>query len=246
MVGKALARQIKPCDTPRWLEWLFMNFFADMNTEIARFNMVEQQIRTWQVLDKNVLSLLSQLERQWFVPSAYHGLAYSDTEIPLGHGEHMLPPRVDARLLQDLGLQLHEQVLEIGTGSGYLTALLAQSCAHVTSLECHGELLAQAQKNLQRADIHNVRLLQNQGVPAQLPHASFDAVLLGGSVARVPDELLKLLKPAGRLLAVVGEEPIMQTTLVQRQADGTGHSRVLWDVVIPRLHGFAESAVFQF
>ena len=223
-----------------------MNFLAEMNTEIARFNMVEQQIRTWQVLDKNVLSLLSQLERQWFVPSAYHALAYSDTEIPLGHGEFMLPPRVEARLLQDLGLQPHEQVLEIGTGSAYLTALLALSCAHVTSLECHAELLSQAQQNLQNADIHNVRLLQSQGVPTQLPHASFDAVVLGGSVAKVPDELLKLLKPAGRLLAVVGEEPIMQTTLVQRQADGTGHGRVLWDVVIPRLHGFAESAIFQF
>lgn len=223
-----------------------MNFFAEMNTEIARFNMVEQQIRTWQVLDKNVLARLSRLERQWFVPSAFHALAYSDTEIPIGHGEHMLPPRVDARLLQDLGLQAHEQVLEIGTGTGYLTALLALSCAHVTSLECHADLLAQAQKNLQQADIHNVRLLHNQGVPRALPPSTFDAIVLGGSVATVPDELLTLLKPSGRLLAVVGEEPIMQTTLVKRQADGTGHSRVLWDVVTPRLHGFAENTAFQF
>jgi len=223
-----------------------MTSLAEMNTEIARFNMVEQQIRTWQVLDKKVLALLSQLERQWFVPTAYHALAYSDTEIPIGHGEQMLPPRVDARLLQDLGLQPHEHVLEIGTGTGYLTALLAQSCAHVTSLECHADLLAQAQQNLQRADIHNVRLLINQGMPKPLPAASFDAVLLGGSVATVPNELLSLLKPTGRLLAVVGDEPIMQTTLVQRQADGTGHSRVLWDVVTPRLHGFVETPVFQF
>jgi len=223
-----------------------MNFLAEMNTEIARFNMVEQQIRTWQVLDQHVLALLSQLEREWFVPSAYHALAYSDTEIPIGHGEHMLAPRVEARLLQDLGLQAHEQVLEIGTGSGYLTALLALSCAHVTSLECHADLLTQAQKNLQRANIHNVRLLQNQGVPQPLPHATFDAMVLGGSVAMVPDELLTLLKPSGRLLAVVGDEPIMQTTLVKRQTDGTGHSRVLWDVVIPRLHGFADSTAFQF
>jgi len=223
-----------------------MNFLAEMNTEIARFNMVEQQIRTWQVLDKNVLARLSQLERQWFVPSAFHALAYSDTEIPIGHGEHMLPPRVDARLLQDLGLQAHEQVLEIGTGTGYLTALLALSCAHVTSLECHADLLAQAQKNLQQADIHNVRLLHNQGVPRTLPTSTFDAIVLGGSVATVPDELLTLLKPSGRLLAVVGEEPIMHATLVNRQADGTGHSRVLWDVVTPRLHGFAENTAFQF
>jgi protein-L-isoaspartate(D-aspartate) O-methyltransferase len=223
-----------------------MTSLAEMNTQIARFNMVEQQIRTWQVLDTQVLARLSQLERQWFVPTAYHALAYSDTEIPIGHGEHMLPPRVDARLLQDLGLQAHEHVLEIGTGTGYLTALLALSCAHVTSLECHADLLAQAQQHLQRADIHNVRLLINQGMPQQLPAASFDAVVLGGSVACVPAELLALLKPAGRLLAVVGDEPMMQTTLVQRQTDGTGHSRVLWDVVIPRLHGFAQTPAFHF
>ncbi|MFM7801381.1 MAG: protein-L-isoaspartate O-methyltransferase family protein, partial [Limnohabitans sp.] len=173
-------------------------------------------------------------------------LAYSDTEIPIGHGEYMLPPRVDARLLQDLRLQPHEHVLEIGTGTGYLTALLALSCAHVTSLECHADLLAQAQKNLQHADIHNVRLLHSPGFPQILSPASFDAMVLGGSVAMVPDELLKLLKPAGRLLAVVGEEPIMQTTLVQCKADGTGHGRVLWDVVTPRLHGFAVNTAFQF
>ena len=217
-----------------------------MNTQIARFNMVEQQIRPWQVLDLRVLDLLKQMDRHVFVPSAFQSLAYSDTEIPLAHGECMLPPRVDARLLQDLALLSHEKVLEIGTGSGYLTALIAQSCAHVTSLECQPDLLAQAQQNLRHLGIHNVDLQISQGVPSHVKDAPFDAIVLGGSVASVPESLLSLLSPQGRLLAVVGDEPIMQATRVVRQPDGSGHSTPLWDVVIPRLHGFAETPQFHF
>ena len=223
-----------------------MTSLAEMNTEIARFNMVEQQIRTWQVLDKKVLALLSQLERQWFVPAAYHALAYSDTEIPIGHGEQMLPPRVDARLLQNLGLQPHEHVLEIGTGTGYLTALLARSCAHVTSLECHADFIAPAQQRLHACGIRNVDLRHSEGIPAQTTVQTYDAIVLGGSVASVPLALLAMLKPGGRLLGVIGEEPVMCATRVVRQADGQGHSQTLWDVVVPRLHGFAEKTAFHF
>lgn len=217
-----------------------------MNPQVARFNMIEQQIRTWEVLDKQVLARLDRLDRKDFVPAAYQSLAYSDIEIPIGHGEHMLAPRVDARLLQDLALQPHETVLEIGTGSGYLTALLALSCAHVTSLECHADFIPAARQRLEHAGIFNVDILHGQGVPASVAHAPFDAILLSGSVASVPNALLTLLKPTGRLLAVVGEEPVMQTTLIQRYADGSSHARVLWDVVIPRLHGFTENSAFHF
>jgi protein-L-isoaspartate(D-aspartate) O-methyltransferase len=217
-----------------------------MNTERALFNMVEQQIRTWNVLDQQVLAHLAQLDRQIFVPAAYASLAYSDTEIPLGHGEHMLAPRVDARLLQDLKLQPHERVLEIGTGSGYLTALLALSCAQVVSLECHADLVASAQQHLAQAGIHNAQVRLSQGIPSGLSDAGFDAMVLGGSVAEVPDELLNLLKPQGRILAVVGDEPMMHATRITRQADGSGHSQILWDVVTPRLHGFAEHSSFHF
>lgn len=223
-----------------------MNFHTAMNPQVARFNMIEQQIRTWEVLDKQVLARLDRLERQNFVPAAYQSLAYSDTEIPIGHGEHMLAPRVDARLLQDLALQPHETVLEIGTGSGYLTALLALSCAHVTSLECQADFIPAARQRLEHASLFNVDILHSQGVPASVAHAPFDAIVLSGSVARVPDALLNLLKPTGRLLAVVGEEPVMQTTLIQRHTDGSSHARVLWDVVIPRLHGFTENSAFHF
>jgi len=223
-----------------------MNSHPTMNPQVARFNMIEQQIRTWEVLDKQVLARLDRLDRQNFVPAAYQSLAYSDTEIPIGHGEHMLAPRVDARLLQDLAPQTHEKVLEIGTGSGYLTALLALSCAHVTSLECQADFIPAARQRLEQASLFNVDVLHSQGVPASVAHAPFDAIVLSGSVARVPAALLNLLKPTGRLLAVVGEEPVMQTTLIQRHADGSSHARVLWDVVIPRLHGFTENSAFHF
>jgi len=217
-----------------------------MNTELARFNMVEQQIRPWNVLDHAVLEQLSFLDRSLFLPSAFEELAYSDTEIPLLHGETMLAPRVAARLAQDLLLKPSDNVLEIGTGSGYLTALLASLSATVLSLECHADLLEHAITHLQQAGIANAQLLHSSGVPTDLPQASFDAIVLTGSVAQVPTELLELLNAGGRLMAVVGEEPIMQATRFTRASHGDVHSQVVWDVVLPRLHGFAQTPAFQF
>ena len=215
-----------------------------MNTQLARFNMVEQQIRPWSVLNLNVLEQLSQLDRSLFVPAAYQEVAYSDTEIPLAHGEVMLAPRVAARLAQDLLLQPSDTVIEIGTGSGYLTALLASLSSKVVSLECHADLLATAKTQLQSAGLRNVELRQSNGVPQNLSPA--EAIVLTGSVAHVPEELLNLLKPGGRLIAVVGEEPMMQATRFTRGSHGDMHSQVLWDVVLPRLHGFAQTPAFQF
>jgi protein-L-isoaspartate(D-aspartate) O-methyltransferase len=215
-----------------------------MNTQLARFNMVEQQIRPWSVLNLHVLEQLSQLDRSLFVPAAYQEVAYSDTEIPLAHGEVMLAPRVAARLAQDLLLQPTDTVIEIGTGSGYLTALLASLSSKVVSLECHADLLATAKTQLQSAGLRNVELRQSNGVPQNLSPA--EAIVLTGSVAHVPEELLQLLKPGGRLIAVVGEEPMMQATRFTRGSHGDMHSQVLWDVVLPRLHGFAQTPAFQF
>ena len=217
-----------------------------MNTELARFNMVEQQIRPWNVLDHAVLEQLSFVDRSLFVPSNFVELAYSDTEIPLLHGQTMLAPRVAARLAQDLLLKPTDRVLEIGTGSGYLTALLASLSATVLSLECHADLLEHAITHLQQAGIANTQLRQSSGVPTDLPQASFDAIVLTGSVAQVPTELLELLKAGGRLMAVVGEEPIMQATRFTRASHGDIHTQVMWDVVLPRLHGFAQAPAFQF
>lgn len=217
-----------------------------MNTELARFNMVEQQIRPWNVLDHAVLEALSFIDRCLFVPVAFQDLAYSDTEIPLSHGETMLAPRVAARLAQDLLLKPSDHVLEIGTGSGYLTALLASLSNNVLSLESRADILEQAQVHLQQAGIANAQLRHSSGVPIDLPRASFDSVVLTGSVAQVPEDVLSLLKPGGRLLAVVGEEPMMQATRYTLSSRGDVHTQVLWDVVLPRLHGFTQAPAFQF
>ena len=215
-----------------------------MNFDLARFNMVEQQIRPWNVLDLTVLEKLSQLDRCLFMPADFHDVAYSDTEIPLLHGETMLAPRVAARLAQDLLLKPSDSVLEIGTGSGFLSALLGNLAHKVVSLECHADLLAQAQIHLQQVGVSNVELRHSSGIPSFISH--FDAIVLTGSVAQVPKELLQMLELGGRLLAVVGEEPMMQATRLTRNSHGDLHTQVLWDVVLPRLHGFVETPVFQF
>jgi protein-L-isoaspartate(D-aspartate) O-methyltransferase len=214
--------------------------------EQARFNMVEQQIRPWQVLDTAVLHTLQHMARELFVPIAYQALAYTDTEIPLGHGEEMLPPRVDARLLHDVHLQPTDKVLEIGTGSGYLTALLADRSHHVLSLEINPELHTHARANLQRAGITNVDLRLADGSAGAADAGPFDAIVLGGSVHEVPQELLQQLKVDGRLIAIVGEEPVMQATLFTRTGVSAWDQRVLWDTIAPRLLGFTEPSRFHF
>jgi protein-L-isoaspartate(D-aspartate) O-methyltransferase len=218
-----------------------------MNTqEQARFNMVEQQIRPWQVLDAQVLTVLSNVPREFFVPPAYQALAYADTEIPLGHGETMVPPRVDARLMHDLQLKGTEKVLEIGTGSGYLAALLAGRAQRVVSLEINPELASNARNNLQRAGITNVDVRVADGSTGASGDAPFDAIVLGGSVAEVPQALLQQLKVGGHLLAIVGQEPVMVATLYTRTADAAWSTQALWDHTAPRLQGFTEPSRFKF
>jgi protein-L-isoaspartate(D-aspartate) O-methyltransferase len=218
-----------------------------MNThEQARFNMVEQQIRPWQVLDKAALSVLSQLPRELFVPQAYQALAYTDTEIPLTNGRSMLPPRVDARLMHDLELTGSEKVLAIGVGSGYLCALVAGRAQRVIGLEMDAELAATARDNLQRAGVTHVDLRVADGSQGASGDAPFDAIVLGGSVAEVPQNLLQQLKVGGRLLAIVGQDPVMCATLFTRTGDAAWTSKALWDTTAPRLQGFAEPSRFQF
>ena len=218
-----------------------------MNTqEQARFNMVEQQIRPWQVLDAQVLTVLSNVQRELFVPQAYQALAYTDTDIPLGHGEAMAPPRVAARLMHDLHLTGTEKVLEIGTGSGYMAALLAGRAQRVVSLEINPELASNARNNLQRAGITNVDVRVADGSTGASGDAPFDAIVLGGSVAEVPQALLQQLAIGGRLLAIVGQDHVMAATLFTRTADAAWSSKALWDHTAPRLQGFAEPTRFKF
>ncbi len=222
-----------------------------MNIEQARFNMIEQQIRPWEVLDPTVLELLAVIRREDFVPLAYRSMAFMDTEVPLPSGsspalQHMLPPRVEARLLQELDVRKHERVLEIGTGSGFMAALLAHRAQHVTTLEIDPELARTAQQNLADAGVMNVSVLEadgSGGLPAEGP---FDVILLSGSVADVPPALLAQLKIGGRLAAVVGQLPIMRARLTTRTGEHDFRSTDLFDTVAPRLRGFDEPSRFSF
>jgi len=217
-----------------------------MNTQQARFNMVEQQIRPWQVPDPQVLTVLSNVQRELFVPQAYQALAYTDTDIPLGLGQAMSPPRVAARLMHDLHLTGTEKVLEIGTGSGYLAALLASRAQRVVSLEIDAELASNARNNLQRAGITNVDVRVADGSHGAAGDAPFDAIVLGGSVAEVPEALLQQLKVGGHLIAIVGHDHVMAATLFTRTADAAWSSKALWDHTAPRLQGFTEPSRFKF
>jgi len=217
-----------------------------MNIEQARFNMIEQQIRPWEVLDQGVLSLLAVVKREDFVPPACRALAFFDTEVPLPEGQAMLAPKVEARLLQALHVARHERVLEIGAGSGHMAALLAHKAQQVISLEIRPTLVALARANLRRAGIANAMVLEadgSRGLPAEAP---FEVIVLSGSVAAVPQVLLDQLKPGGRLLAIVGNEPVMQATLITRVAAAQFKREALFDTVAPRLQGFAEPAPFRF
>jgi len=214
--------------------------------EQARFNMVEQQIRPWQVLDPAVLHTLQHIARELFVPVAFQALAYTDTDIPIGHGQTMVAPRIDARLLHDVKLTPTDKVLEIGTGSGYLTALLADRSQHVVSLEINPQLHGNARANLQRAGIHNVDVRLADGSAGAAEDGPFDAIVLGGSIHEVPPVLLQQLKIGGRLIAIVGEEPVMQATLYTRSSESAWDHRELWDTSAPRLMGFPEPSRFHF
>lgn len=224
-----------------------------MNVEQARFNMIEQQIRPWDVLDAHVLDLLAAVRREDFVPPAHRALAFADLEIPLKPGEQavargqvMLAPRVEARMLQDLQVAKHEKVLEIGTGSGFMAALLGHRAQRVLSLEIDDELARTAHANLQRAGVLNVEVRTADGARTDLSaHGPFDVIVLSGSVAELPDALLALLKPGGRLMAIVGDEPVMRATLVQRTEAGLASSQP-WDTIAPRLLNFPEPLRFRF
>lgn len=219
-----------------------------MDLNQARFNMIEQQIRPWEVLDPQVLALLSVVRREDFVPLAHKALAFVDMEIPLGSAPNqvMLAPRVQARLLQDLAVEKTDKVLDIGTGSGFMAALLANQAAHVLSLEINADLAAQAQANLQKTGVSNVTVRNADGSLGAAADGPFDVILLNGSVAEVPAALLQQLTVGGRLAAIVGDEPMMRATLITRTSESSWTTTEPWDCNAPRLSGFPEHSRFQF
>ena len=217
-----------------------------MNIEQARFNMIEQQIRPWDVLDPGVLALLAMVKREDFVPAAYRSLAFIDTQVPLPGGQCMLEPKVEARLLQELAIHKHENVLEIGAGSGFMAALLGHKAQQVTTIEINAELATLASTNLERTGVVNVTVHHADGSHGLPSEAPFDAIVLSGSVADVPPSLLAQLKIGGRLAATVGQHPIMRAMLFTRSSEHSFTSVALFDTVAPRLSGFAEPSRFKF
>ena len=221
-----------------------------MNTEQARFNMIEQQIRPWDVLDAGVLALLAAVRREEFVPAAYRALAFVDTEVPLptatGLTQCMLAPRVEARLLQELAVHKHERVLEIGAGSGFMAALLAHKAQHVTTLEIDPALARFARANLQRAGVMNATVIEADGAGGWRGEAPYDVIVLSGSVHDVPADILAQLKSGGRLAAIVGTEPVMRAVLISRNGDHGLARQVLFDAMAQRLRGFDEPSRFHF
>jgi protein-L-isoaspartate(D-aspartate) O-methyltransferase len=227
---------------------------TETSLEQARFNMIEQQIRPWEVLDGRVLELLGEVRREDFVPGAHRALAFTDMELPLSQpmvdGQCMLAPRVQARLVQDLQLQPGDKVLEIGTGSGYTAALMAKLAQRVLSLEIAPALASQARTRLMQAGIANAEVRQADAAAndfaACRADGPYDAILLSGSVAEIPEALLQLLAPGGRLAAIVGKAPMMRATFVTRAGDRDFRSTQPWDTVAPRLLNFPAPSAFRF
>lgn len=217
-----------------------------MNFEQARSNMVEQQIRTWEVLDQSVLDLLYAVPREDFVPPAYRMLAFADLEIPVGEGEKMMTPKMEARIVQELALRKTDRVLEVGTGSGYLTALLARRGSRVHSLEIRPALAAFGRANLERHGADNVMVEIGDGARGDPKRAPYDAIVLTGSTPVLPHSLLEQLAPAGRLFAVVGEPPVMVARLVTCTAPGAYRSAELFDTLLAPLANAERPPRFRF
>lgn len=217
-----------------------------MNVEQARYNMVEQQIRPWEVLDQGVLDLLFEVRREEFVPPAYRELAFADMEIPLGRGEVMLAPKIEARMLQELAVKPGDKALEVGTGSGYMTALLARRAAHVYSVEIDAELKAFGEANLKAHDIANVTLELGDAARGWSRHAPYDVIVLTGSLPVLPEAFARSLGPGGRLLAVVGEPPVMRARLVVCTAEGVFREVDVFDTVVPPLRNAPAPPRFRF
>ena len=233
-----------------------LNTSANISDPVAqaRYNMIEQQIRPWNVLDLQVLELLAVVRREEFVPAAYRGMAFMDIEIPLlgndaqeavRQGFSMLQPRVEARMLQDMQIQPGDRVLEIGAGSGYMAALLAYRAERVISLEINPTLASMAQDNLRNYGVTNAEVRQLDGARGPVPDGPFDVIVLSGSVAEVPAHLLALLREGGRLGAIVGGDPVMRFTMTTRTGDRFVTTSP-WDTMAPRLVHFPEPSGFTF
>ncbi len=217
-----------------------------MNLEETRFNMVVQQIRTWNVLDDSVLDLLYKIRREEFVLPANRAMAFVDMETPLGHGQVMLAPKMEARILQELHVQKTDKILEVGSGSGYLTALLAEKGAHVYSVEIVPELKAMAENNLRTHGITNVTVEQGDAAQGWSKHEPYGVIVLTASTPVLPETFLKSLNPGGRLFAIVGEDPVMEALLITCTAPGEFKTTQLFETCTAPFINALQPARFTF
>jgi protein-L-isoaspartate(D-aspartate) O-methyltransferase len=216
-----------------------------MNIELARFNMIEQQIRPWDVLDDRVLHVIADTPREDFVPERYRALAFSDLSVPLDHGEVMLPPKLEGKLLQSLGLLVTDSVLEIGTGSGYLTACLGRLAGQVHSVDIHEDFVEQAGAKLERHGIANVTL-EAADAARGWSKGSFDAIAVTGSLPLLHEGFHTALNPGGRLFVIVGRPPIMQALLITRVGEQEWNQESLFETSVPALINAPQPEAFTF
>lgn len=221
-----------------------------MNLEKARFNMIEQQIRPWDVLDQDILDLLVVVKREDFVPAAYKNLAFFDTEIPLPCGESMFTPKMEARILQETLIKKHENVLEIGAGSGYMAALIAYKARHVTTVEIEPELKAFAEKNMKVNGVDNVDVVLGDGaqgwVGTGYNSAPYDVIIISGALPVLPESFLQQLKVGGRLFAIIGEAPVMSAQLTTRISDVAYNTVKLFETNVQPLRNAVTPTHFKF
>ncbi len=223
---------------------------VNMDFEQARFNMIEQQIRPWEVLDPEVLELLSVIRREDFVPAAHRALAFADLELPIGGSANpsqtMLAPKTEARLLQEVDVRSTDRVLEIGTGTGYMAALLAAKAEYVYTVEIDPALAETARANLQRAGAANVAVEVGDGSRGWAAHALYDVIVVSASMPVLPDEFLSQLKVGGRLVAIVGEDPVMEAQLVTRTGENAYSTINLFETVVAPLVNAVQREAFVF
>lgn len=217
----------------------------NINIEQARENMIKQQIRTWEVLDERVLKLMAQTPRENYVPEQYQQLAYADTEIPLGFNEIMVMPSIAARLLQAVDCKPTDTVLEVGTGNGYLTALLASTARHVISVEIRADFSETAASNLKHNGIHNVTLEVGDAASGWKTHAPYDVIVISGSVPVLSENFQYSLKTGGRMVAVVGKSPTMEAILITRVGGNEWIHEYLFETDIPPLRNAPEPQHFS-
>lgn len=219
---------------------------SEIQTETARHNMVISQLRTFEVLDDRLLELMERAPRQEFVPPAYRNLAFADMQIPLGNGEVMMAPLVEARLVQTLDIKPSDRILEIGTGTGFVTWLLAQLGSKVYSVESNPEFATRAAQKLAALGVRNAEIETGDAARGWDRHAPYDAIFVGGSLPILTESLRKNLAVGGRMVAVVGQGPAMEARLITRVSEGAFQETGLFDTVLPALHGAPAPEKFVF